>query len=139
MTFVDTNVIIDILSSDDIWGPWSIERLSDARCNGPAIVNIVVLAELSRNYRSLNDLQSDIAALGLVSEPVDDVAAFIAGQRFIAYREARKEDRAYRVLPDFFVGAHAFTRQMPLLTRDLTLYRRYFPELTLITPETDPA
>jgi len=41
------------------------------------------------------------------------------------------------VLPDFLVAAHAIVLDQPLLTRDPALYRRYFPELSLITPETD--
>lgn len=139
MTFVDTNVIIDILASDDVWGDWSVDRLSDARMDGPVLINAVILAELSRNYHSLADLRSDLSVLGLVSEPIDDQIAFLAGQRFIAYRQARSADKAYRVLPDFFIGAHAVIADMPLLTRDPVHYRRYFPELTLILPETDPA
>ena len=139
MTFVDTNVIIDILTSDPVWSNWSVERLSDARCGGQVVINAIILAELSRNYGSLADLQMAIAPLDLVSEPIEDGCAFLAGQRFVTYRETRKADKGYRVLPDFFIGAHAVIANIPLLTRDPALYRRYFPELALITPETDQA
>jgi predicted nucleic acid-binding protein len=137
MTFVDTNIVIDILSGDDVWGDWSIDRLSDARRDGPVLFNAIILAELSRNYASLADLHGALSFLGLVSEPIDDRTAFIAGQRFVTYRGMRDRDKAYRVLPDFFIGAHAIVCNMPLLTRDPAHYRRYFPELILITPETD--
>jgi predicted nucleic acid-binding protein len=139
MTFVDTNVIIDILSSDAVWSGWSVERLSDARRDGSVRINAIILAELSRNYASLADLDAALSILGPTSEPIDDRTAFLAGQRFIAYRESRGVDKTYRVLPDFFIGAHALTFDAPLLTRDPAHYRRYFPELTLITPETDQA
>jgi predicted nucleic acid-binding protein len=39
------------------------------------------------------------------------------------------------VLPDFFIGAHAAITGIPLLTRDVSRYRTYFPLLELIAPE----
>ena len=41
------------------------------------------------------------------------------------------------MLPDFLIGAHAVSLNAAVLTRDPAIYRRYFPELTLITPEND--
>jgi predicted nucleic acid-binding protein len=38
------------------------------------------------------------------------------------------------VLPDFFIGAHAAVTRLPLLTRDATRYRAYFPTIELIAP-----
>jgi predicted nucleic acid-binding protein len=38
------------------------------------------------------------------------------------------------VLPDFFIGAHAAVRQLPVLTRAPTHIRAYFPDVALITP-----
>jgi predicted nucleic acid-binding protein len=43
-------------------------------------------------------------------------ALFLAGEVFQRYR-ARGGSRT-RVLPDFFIGAHAAVAQLPLLTRD---------------------
>ena len=53
-------------------------------------------------------------------------AAFLAGKCFLRYRRARGEKRS--PLPDFYIGAHASVLGMPLLTRDTTRYRKYFPE-----------
>jgi len=33
------------------------------------------------------------------------------------------------VLPDFYIGANAAVMQWPLLTRDVTRYRTYFPTM----------
>jgi len=38
------------------------------------------------------------------------------------------------VLPDFFIGAQAAVNGWPLLTRDATRCRGYFPTVELITP-----
>ena len=137
MTFIDSNVILDIFGRDRKWFGWSSDRLVQAAAMGPVLINAVVIAELSRNFGSLADLWAKLKPLALASIAVEDDAAFLAGQRFVSYRRARVGDRAARVLPDFFIGAHAVTLRIPLLTRDQAIYRRYFPELTLITPETD--
>ncbi len=39
-----------------------------------------------------------------------------------------------QVLPDFFIGAHAAVEGWPLLTRDASRFRTYFPHLEVIAP-----
>lgn len=51
--------------------------------------------------------------------------------------DAESSDASTHVLPDFLIAVHAIVLDQLLLTRDPALYRRYFPELSLITPETD--
>jgi hypothetical protein len=38
------------------------------------------------------------------------------------------------VLPDFFIGAHATVQGWPLLTRDASRFRSYFPGLVVLAP-----
>lgn len=52
---------------------------------------------------------------------------------FVRYRREGGQRRS--PLPDFYIGAHAQTGQFPLLTRDATRYRTYFPKVKLIAPE----
>ncbi|MBI2199292.1 MAG: ABC transporter substrate-binding protein [Candidatus Rokubacteria bacterium] len=59
-------------------------------------------------------------------------AAFLAAKCFLKYRRAGGRKRS--PLPDFYVGAHAAVRGLPLLTRDARRYRSYFPRLTLVVP-----
>jgi len=40
-------------------------------------------------------------------------------------------------LPDFYIGAHAESERLPLLTRDPARYRRYFPKLRLLAPDVE--
>lgn len=137
MTFVDTNILIDILQDDPRWGSWSVGQLQAATEAGPVMIDAIIVAELGRNYASLVEMVAPIAALSLTIAPIDPETAYLAGRRFAAYRTQRPAGAPTRPLPDFFIGAHAVTQGVPLLTRDVALYRTYFPELTLITPEDD--
>jgi predicted nucleic acid-binding protein len=136
VTFVDSNVIIDVLGRDSDWFDWSAAALTEAASNDAQISSIVV-AELSRDYDSIASLRLELQSLDVSIVPLDDASAFEAGKRFQEFRRLRYASENARVLPDFLIGAHALMLQVPLLTRDPPLYRRYFPELTLITPESD--
>ena len=59
-------------------------------------------------------------------------AAFRAGRAFLRYRRAGGTRSS--PLPDFYIGAHAETEGLTLLTRDVGRYRSYFPSLNLVTP-----
>ena len=134
MTLVDSNVIIDVLKKDPIWFGWSSVALAEAGIEG-AQVNAVVVAELSRDYADYGELSAELQSLGIGSVALDETSAFIGSKRFQDFRQSRHQDDKARVLPDFLIGAHALTLGVPLLTRDARLYRRYFPDLALITPE----
>lgn len=59
-----------------------------------------------------------------------------AGLRFAKYAARRRLSRAgapRRLLADFIIGAHALLHADRLLTLDVPLYARDFPELKLIT------
>jgi predicted nucleic acid-binding protein len=133
MIFVDTNIIIDLGEDGSQWQAWSLQRLAEAISRGPVVINAIVFAELSSGYKSTEALESYIAGLGLTIEPIPRPVLFRAGQVFAKYR--RSGGPKLNVLPDFFVGAHAEHLEVPLLTRDTTRYRTYFPQLELIAPE----
>jgi predicted nucleic acid-binding protein len=59
-------------------------------------------------------------------------ALFLAGKAFLRYRRSRGTERS--VLPDFYIGAHAAVMQWPILTRDASRYKTYYPTVSLITP-----
>jgi predicted nucleic acid-binding protein len=59
-----------------------------------------------------------------------------AGLRFGKYAARRRSSRAgapRRLLADFIIGAHALLRADRLLTLDVPLYARDFPELRILT------
>ena len=38
-------------------------------------------------------------------------------------------------LPDFYIGAHAVTEDLTLITRDVGRYRTYFPSVKMVAPD----
>jgi predicted nucleic acid-binding protein len=59
-------------------------------------------------------------------------ALFLAGKAFVQYR--RSGGAKSNVLGDFFIGAHAAVQGWPLLTRDASRFRSYFPGLVVLAP-----
>lgn len=49
----------------------------------------------------------------------------------------KRGGRREKLLADFLIGGQASSMGAELMTRDPRMYRSYFPELPLITPETD--
>lgn len=137
MTFIDSNVLIDIFDSDPRWRDWSNARVEERTVDRDGIVSPIVVAELSPGYETLDEVLELLASLSIRIVPFKEDAAFLSGKVFARYRRERIAGSGSRVLPDFMIGAHASVLGLPLLTRDPRVYRRYFPELTLITPETD--
>ncbi|MEZ2328585.1 type II toxin-antitoxin system VapC family toxin [Mesorhizobium sp. RCC_202] len=132
MTLVDTNVLLDLVTDDPNWADWSIGQLEAASLNGPLLVNDVIYAELAVRYARIEDLNAFLDAAELEMAPMPKAVLFLAGKVFTQYR--RSEGQKTGVLPDFFIGAHAAVGRLPLLTRDVSRYRTYFPSLKLITP-----
>ena len=133
MTFIDTNVLLDLVTDDPNWADWSIAQLEAASLNGPLLINEVIYAELAVRYDRIEDLEAFVDEAGLEMAPIPRAALFLAGKVFTRYR--RSGGSRTGVLPDFFIGAHAAVAEQPLLTRDIGRYRTYFPSLTLIAPD----
>jgi predicted nucleic acid-binding protein len=129
---VDTNVLLDLVTDDPDWSEWSLARLEEAALDGPIFINDIVYAETSIRYDRIEDLDAMLARAMIEIAPTPRSALFLAGKAFRRYRAAGGSRTG--VLPDFFIGAHAAIEGWPLLTRDATRYRRYFPKVALIAP-----
>ena len=140
MILVDSNVMIDVLGVDQAWQPWSRRMMRHLSASGrDLVINTVVLAEIAGNASDLAALLLFLADADVEVLTIDHDSAFVAGQAFRSYRRDKgAEPGTKAILADFFIGAHAAVTGASLLTRDPRLYRRYFPDLTLITPETHP-
>ena len=132
MFLVDTNVLLDIFTDDTQWRSWSENAIREALVIGPIGINPIVYAETSLAFADAEPLDQLLAELMLERWPLPYHAAFIAGR---AYRRYRRAGGARRTpLPDFYIGAHAATDDLTLVTRDAGRYRTYFPSVKLLTP-----
>lgn len=133
MIFVDTNVLLDVVTDDPKWADWSVAQLENASLGGTLWINDIVYAELAIRYNRIEDVDAFLKQAGLKLMPVPREALFLASKVFTRYRKAGGTRTG--VLPDFVIGAHAAVSGLPLLTRDIGRYRTYFPTLTVIAPD----
>lgn len=135
MTLVDSNVLLDIFIKTPDWWEWSLAQLEAAALHGPLIINEVIFAETSIRFQNIEDFEGALTNASITFAPIPRTALFLAGKAFIQYRNSGGVRSG--VLPDFFIGAHAATENLPLLTRDTRRYRNYFPTVMLIAPGGD--
>ena len=133
MFLVDTNVLLDIVTDDVTWRSWSEQAIGEALHAGVVGINPIIYAETSLAFPDTDTLDRHLDTLMLARLPLPYGAAFRAGRAFVSYRRAGGTRTS--PLPDFYIGAHAETEGLTLLTRDIGRYRSYFPSLALITPQ----
>jgi len=129
---VDSNILLDVISSDPHWGEWSRSRLSEATEYSSLAINPVIYAEVSVGIAHIEEMEELLPRDYFRRLPLPWEAAFLAGKAFLRYRRNSGSRRS--PLPDFFIGAHAAVTGMRLLTRDPTRYATYFPAVELIAP-----
>ncbi len=129
---VDSNVLLDVLTEDKEWFPWSGRILEQYAEDHILVINPVIYAEVSIGFDRIEEMDAAIPETMLYRRAIPAEAAFLAGKCFVKYR--RRGGRRRSTLPDFFIGAHAAVEKMTLITRDTARYRTYFPKLKIIAP-----
>ena len=129
---VDTNVLIDVITGDRIWGPWSRAALDEAHDSAIVVINPIIYGEVSAGFAAIEAVDVALPKALYRREPVPYAAAFLASRAFVDYR--RRGGTRPSPLADFYIGAHAAVAGYRLLTRDPARYRTSFPRLELITP-----
>jgi predicted nucleic acid-binding protein len=136
-TAIDTNII------SALWtGELSVEKivavLARARRAGGLTIAAPVYAELlaypGATPEFVNGFLDSTGAV--VDFRLDEAIWREAGLRFAKYASRRRSSRAgapRRLLADFIIGAHALLSADRLLTLDVPLYARDFPDLKLLT------
>jgi predicted nucleic acid-binding protein len=129
---VDSNVILDVITVDPVWGAWSEEQLECLADEHVLAINPLIYAEIAVGFERIEDLDQALPRELFRREPLPFESAFLAGQCFALYR--RRGGARTTTLPDFYIGAHAAIAGWTLLTRDHRRYRSYFPSLSIIAP-----
>ena len=131
---IDSNVLLDLAEEDPHWVEWSQMALGQAIASGTAAINPLILAEVSAGYATIEALDAALPEPELARLHLPWEAAFLAGKAFVSYRRDGGTRRS--PMPDFYIGAHAAIAGLTLVTRDPRRYRRHFPRLMLIAPDT---
>lgn len=132
MILVDSNVLLDVVTRDPKWSRWSVDQLERCSLGNDLAINDVVYAEISVGYDRIEQVDGLLAGMHLALRALPRSALFLAAKVHQIYR--RNGGSRLTVLPDFFIGAQAAVEGLPLLTRDPSRYRTYFPTLALISP-----
>jgi len=132
MLLVDTNVLVDVLQDDPQWADWSINQMRTQAALHALAINPVIYAEISMSFSTLEALDDVVVTMALELREIPRPALFLAAKAYAQYR--RRGGTKSQVLPDFFIGAHAAVEGWPLLTRDASRFRTYFPTLDVVTP-----
>jgi predicted nucleic acid-binding protein len=130
---VDSNVLLDVVTDDPVWGAWSGGALEHAGDEAPLVINALVYAEVSIGFSTIEALEDALPPELYRREHLPYEAAFLAGKAYLRYRQGGGARTS--PLPDFYIGAHAAVAGYRLLTRDATRYRTYFPTLEVIAPD----
>ena len=130
ITFVDTNVLLDVFLPDPKWGQKSTIRLEQSFNQGSLIINEIIYSELAPQFSSKALLDDVLKTLSIRIVSLDLKAAYHAGRIWKNYRKAG--GRRNRILADFLIGAHAEIKAEQLLTRDRGFYKKYFSDIHVI-------
>ena len=132
MVLVDSNVLLDVITADPVWGNWASDTLVRLFDEHKLAINSIIYAETSIRFSTVEELDEALSPKFFERLSIPYEAAFLAGKCYMKYKE--RGGFKTSVLPDFLIGAHASVSNMKLVTRDISRYKTYFPKLELISP-----
>lgn len=130
---IDSCVLLDLFTNDLHWADWSESTLERYSQTNTLYINSIIYTEISIGFEKIEEVEEAISTLGIKVLEIPREALFLTGKAFIQYR--RNKGTKNSPLPDFFIGAHSAVTELDLITRDLSKYKTYFPQVNLIHPE----
>ena len=129
---VDSCVLLDLFTNDENWADWSEATLEKYSQTNTLYINSIVYTEVSIGFDRVEEVESAIDVLSIKVLELPREALFLTGKAYLKYRKNKGIKKS--PLPDFFIGAHASVSQLGLVTRNMTKYKTYFPQVQLIHP-----
>ncbi len=129
---VDSCVLLDLFTNDESWADWSEATLEKYSQTNTLYINSIVYTEVSIGFDRVEEVESAIDVLSIKVLELPREALFLTGKAYLKYRKNKGIKTS--PLPDFFIGAHASVSQLGLVTRGMTKYKTYFPQVRLIHP-----
>ena len=131
-TAVDSSVLLDVFTSDAVFGPRSKEALRICLAEGRLVACEVVWAEVASFFPSEAPAEAAMKTLGVEFDGIALRTALSAATAWKLYRA--RGGKRQRVAADFLIGAHALAQADRLLSRDRGFYRAYFSRLRVLEP-----
>ena len=131
--FVDSCVLLDIFNDDKNWSEWSSTTLHSLSIEHKLVINIIVFTEIAFNFGSSEQLRNVLTSLNIEILDIPHDVAFNVSRTFKKYRKNKGDKKS--PMPDFYIGEHAKYLETPLVTRYVSRFKTYQPELKLITPK----
>jgi len=131
---VDSCVLLDLFTNDPNWADWSENILGQYGQTNSLYINSIIYTEVSIGFNRIEEVEAAIEQAGIKVLQIPREALFLAGKIFLNYRKAK--GNKHSTLPDFYIGAHAIVSSFDLITRDISKFKTYFPNLKLIYPKT---
>ena len=131
---VDSCVLLDLYTEDPEWAGWSEKILGQYSQTNTLYINSIIYTEVSIGFNLIEEVEAAIEQAGIKVLEIPREALFLAGKVFLNYRKSK--GTRHSTLPDFYIGAHAIVSAFDLITRDISKFKTYFPNLNLIYPKT---
>lgn len=132
MIAVDTNILIDIFTSDPNYGALSAKTLRHCMQHHGICVCEVVFAETAGAFNNQDAFTKAMQELNIDFVSMTQDASLIAARIWRQYRKAG--GKKHYMIPDFLIGAHAMEQCEGLITRDRGFFKQYFKSLNIIDP-----
>ncbi len=129
---VDSCVLLDLFTGDPNWADWSENILEQYSQTNTLYINSIIYTEVSIGFTNIEEVEQAIFELDIKVLEMPRETLFFAGKVFLNYRKNKGTKTS--ALPDFFIGAHAAVSKLELITKDLSKYKTYFPQIRLIHP-----